>query len=512
MKKLNCLQRVKKADAIVLGAVLLLKLLYFLFCNTVSVALDSGEFIGIDGFAWLTGNIDRYRLPVYPMVIELCERLFGGRSQMAVCMLQLVVSLASTVAMYSMMKKLSDRAYVYLPVFVLYGLSTVVMGWDKVILTESLSISLTVFVLWGLVSYIKEPKLRYIVFAVVCAGIGAFLRAVFAVYAGAILVFLLLRLIFPGKKEAQEKPAQRKLDAKGLIVAVIPVLMLLGYAGMFSARYGAFTLSDSGLGQRLYIVLEQGYYQDAGDGQIKADADHILSAVTAQEYESSVNSVFTKLYGNDLPEEEKNALMEQVRASVPQPILLEEKYETVLDKLFKRLYGPENQVHYHEKLYRARCYIMESYDRARIERFVDEAMSANFTAYLKSTPEKYMGVFSANYQGGKNGTLASLVRTIPVLLLPLPRLGMLQALLISVAELAVYFVLLLRKKQSQWLHLGFGALILATCLLALFGTNGEFARTAITVYPMLFGVFAIWIDRAMARIWHREAGDRPVTE
>ena len=117
-------------------------------------------------------------------------------------------------------------------------------------------------------------------------------------------------------------------------------------------------------------------------------------------------------------------------------------------------------------------------------------------------PDNSLAGFSTNYTVFKTGKLVQWLETIPRLFVNLPRICLLQAMAVGAVELAVYVYLLLKKKTSCWIHLGFGAMIVATGILSLFGTNIEFARTAITAYPMIFAVFVIWVNAAMDAIIH----------
>ena len=299
----------KKWDYAAVCFAVLLRILTFFLCQVKNTP-DSLEYIHINGFQWLTGTVDRYRLPLYPMLIEVCQQITGSKYLIAVCLVQLAVSIASLIALYALFKKLSDKQYIYLPLFILCSASAVMGNWDKLILTESLSLSLVVFLLWGLVCYIKENKLRYLVIAIVASGLGAFLRATFALYTGAIFVFLLLQVCFPGSKESG-KP-RRNNAIKGLIITAVPIVLIFCYALVFSLQHGSFTLSHSGLGQQLVIVIEKGYYTDSTDEEIKQDIQHILdtklpeeitdqeqASITDQKYIDTLQEFFQNIYNRE---------------------------------------------------------------------------------------------------------------------------------------------------------------------------------------------------------------------
>jgi len=79
-------------------------------------------------------------------------------------------------------------------------------------------------------------------------------------------------------------------------------------------------------------------------------------------------------------------------------------------------------------------------------------------------------------------------------------LTVLHSFVISVIELLSFIVILIKKKKADWLKLGLGTFILATILLSITGTNGEFARTAITALPFTFVALATYANGLCSRI------------
>ncbi len=492
-----------KIDILVLSIVIFLRIAYFVFCNEIVRTLDSAEYIKVNGFSCVLGNLDRYRLPVYPLLIDISSKLFGAYYLHAMCFAQLLVSLVSTVAMYHMLKKLSDRSYIYLTITAFYCISPAVIGWDKVVLTESFSLSFTIFMLWGLVFYLKEEKLRYIIVAIAASGIGAFLRAVFAIYTGVIFGFLIVRLIFADKKDKGAKRIQRISDVKALSIAIIPVILLVGYGARFYSQYGAFTLSDSGLGQQLSIVLQNGYYEDSSDEEIKNTVNDILNGKALDYYDKSIETLIYDIYGEDLSSEQKQQIKESITAYISEDDLIEQKYIDNLNLFFSELYGGEQDAIAYDRVYCARCYIMNNFDRDRINDFISEAKAANMKDYLFSLRHGTFTYFSSPYERTSGGVISLLLRAFIKRIIPSINIYLLQGLLVGFVEIVIYAIILIKKKYSSWMHLGFAIMILVTGMLSVLGTNAEFARTAITMFPMLFVVFGIWANRIIDVIGKR---------
>lgn len=483
-----------RTEIIVLSLLVIIKFIYFKFCLKSSFTIDTNEFLACDGFAWIFGKPDRYRLPVYPMVIDICEFIFGPSYITALFLGQFAVSVLSVFALYLTLKKLIPRPVIYLGGTVLYGLSSSVINWDKIVLTESLSISLTVFVVFGLVYYIKENKLRYLAVAICASGIGAFLRAVFAVYSGLIFGFIILKMLFTEKETKEEKRKQRIADAKALCFSVIPVVLLVVYGSMFYRQYGAFTLSDSWLGQHLYIVLNNEYYLDSTDEELKAVAEDFLSSKPPQTINSSIDAAIDGLYGESLTNEQEESIKAAITAYITEDELLDESYISKLREFFLTIHGKDSTARF-DSIYLARCYIMENFDRERIANFVSESKNANLKEYLLSLRDATSYMLSCGYEKIQDGNISSFIYTF-VNSAPLEiNLNVLQGILIGLTEFVLFIFILLNKKRIDWLHLGFSAFILSTCFISIFGTNAEFGRTAITIYPMLFIVITMWMNK-----------------
>lgn len=142
---------------------------------------------------------------------------------------------------------------------------------------------------------------------------------------------------------------------------------------------------------------------------------------------------------------------------------------------------------------------MENFDRNRVKEFVNEAKQNHIKSYISHLPVHAFESFS-NYNSVKSSAIAGLVSKLTNYLLFFLTIMILHGLLISIIELISFIKTLIKKKKADWLRLGLGVFILSTILLAIFGTNGEFARTAITALPFMFVAFAIYIEWFFDRI------------
>ena len=482
-----------KAEVIILAIVIFTKIIYS-FCLDFNCMPDSYEYIARNGFDIFSGVIDRYRLPVYPMLIDVCSHLFGDNYLSALCYLQLILSSVSVVLLYMTMQRLTEHRFVSLTITVLYGLCNAVIGWDKTILTESLSISFSVIIVWGMVLYLKKNSKKAIVITIIVVTIGCFLRAVFAIYAGLILGFLILRFIFPGKNlEKSAIKVQRLSDFKCSAVAVVSVILLMLYAGGFYQQYGAFTLSDSGLGQQVALVLENDYHLDSQDEEIKTIAEMFLTVASDEGVSASIDSSIDNIYKKSpLTEESKEALAEVMFEYYDPSFILSEYYEQEMNTYFSNLYQSDYTCNDAGSVYMARCYIMNNFSRERINAFVSECKRNNFKDYILST--FYVNEEFTSYQIVLSSGIAKTLKSFLDSTILFIHITLIQGMIIGFFELVIFVIILIRKKFADWVHLGLAGFILSTGLLALIGTNAEFARTSITMIPFMFISVGLWIN------------------
>lgn len=453
-------------SSVIVFALLFLHRILLFYSLNINYTFDSYDYIARDGFAFLTGNVDRYRLPVYPMIIDIFQRIFTRNIDMAICIFQMILSLLSIVVLYLTVKKITKNHSVSLVVTSFYSTLASVGSWDKILLTESISLSLTVFILYGIISYLMDYKLRYVALTSALLVIGCFLRAVFVIYAGMFLGALILILVI---SLFAKKTDNIKDGLIGIGLSAVPVILVLIYACCFCSNYGAYTISDSGLGQQLYIVLQYDMYRDCTDNEISVSADEILNSDLDQEGSKDIDSDIGKRVVDILNEQTGNA----------------------------------SKLHYLNKYSIARMYIMETFSREEVKSFVDVSMKnhrdLNIYRILTSALDEF-SMTRYNRVAYDRGTqtlynILTVTSLISFNLIPL--------IVIALIEVVVFFYNLLRKKKQEWIRLGLGAFIMSTVVLALVGTNDEYARTAITSLPFMFTALGLYISAIVNKLSHR---------
>ena len=489
----------EKSEVIVLSLLALFRMIYFNILD-INYTVDSYEYISRDGFAWLSGVPDRYRLPVYPMLIDILKSAFGDAYAYMLCLLQLIISICSIVVFYLMLKKLINNKNLCMIFTAFYATFNALTGWDKTLLTESLSLSLTVFLLFAIISYIKSNKYRYIIEASVIIIIGSLLRAIFAIYGGLFFAFLIIYTIFPGKfSSTLDKKLQRVKILKGSLIALLPIVLILGYSYLFYNQYGGFTMSDSGLGQQLSIVLNDEYYTSSDDEELVNVASDILNTKSESLINRELYALCDDKVSNNKDSSELFEELKQKYLEVNPDIMLDPKYESFLEEELDVLFDKRYDCEKFEPFFLARQYIMSNYDRNRIVDFVNESKIKNIKPYIfnliSNTFENYSS-YTLPMEGFKYTTGNKLIKFSIFTI----NLSVLQTIFIALIEFAVFFWLLIKKKRTDWIRLGLAVFIIAGIILSLIGTNAEYARTAITSLPFIFVSLSLLCNNLINKI------------
>ena len=433
------------------------------------------------------------------MIIDICKNISGEHFAFLVCSVQLLASLLSIVVLYLTIKRITDKKWICLFITFLYGTLNATTGWDKTLLTESLSLSLTVFIIFGIVSFIKCKDYKYVVLTTICLLTGCFLRAIFVIYAGLFFGFLVLITILPARKmDSITRLKQRRVNAMCSVIAFIPIVLVFVYAFMFNDQYGGFTISDSALGQQLYVVLANDYYKDSTDCEIKEVADSIVNSSAESSLSKKIDS-FLEEYYNEADDNDNTVqqIKNQLLSSASKK--LDKEMEISLDQYIYDEYQNDYDCSFTSPTYLARLYIMENFDRNRVKEFVNEAKLNHIKSYIVHIPLHTFESFSS-YNCIKSSAIASLVSQITNNLLFFLTITVLHSLLVSMIELLSFIKILIKQKKADWIRLGLGVFILSTVLLSIFGTNAEYARTAITALPFIFVAFAVYVEWFFNRI------------
>lgn len=245
MKNIKSFIKKHKAEVIVFSIIIFARLIMLIFMN-IAISDDSYDYTGINGFDIFILKLNEWRVPIYPLIIDIFEYIVGEFALPAVCLLQFAVSILSSVYLYKAFRFFSNKKYINLAFVAAYSLNGAIWGWDKTILTESLALSLTVFIIYNLIKYLKFPNIKSATIITCMVTVGALLRPVTAVFIPIIIGFFLLRSIFVKK--------ERKVAVKSFFISSVSAILIICYAIVFYYQFGVFSLSNTYLTQQINAV------------------------------------------------------------------------------------------------------------------------------------------------------------------------------------------------------------------------------------------------------------------
>lgn len=225
---------------------------------------DSTQYIAFDTSAVLQGNLRAAegRPPVYGIFLDFMQLFFGEGYLEATKMVQVLVSILSLYIFFKILGRIGiGTPWREICVF-LYGVTPAVVGWENAILTESFSISGSIFFLYGVILYIQEHRLRDGIFANLLALVLAFLRPQFMLYLALLLVFYLFKLIFPYNRK------ERRTLLSLILLQIVMWGGILGYCALFYQQTGVFSLTVTLPVQNLRLCIDRGYYEGFDDTEM----------------------------------------------------------------------------------------------------------------------------------------------------------------------------------------------------------------------------------------------------
>ncbi len=242
--------------------------LYYYFTSQTSILYnDSSSYIEFSFRAFLNLQFNG-RTPIYPLIIHLNQFLFQENYMMFICICQYVIWFISLVFLYKTFILLTKKSVIASLATVLYALSPTVVGWNNVLLTESIALSGTIIFIYFIISYLKKGRLADGIIAIVTSFVLTFHRPTSIIYLVMLVCFFIARIIFEKKSRRQE--------IKCLGASLFGILLIVIYAIIFHKTFGIYSISDAMPRQDLYVSLREGFYKNSSDQEFIDRADAAL--------------------------------------------------------------------------------------------------------------------------------------------------------------------------------------------------------------------------------------------
>lgn len=416
--------------------------IFYAGLTSFSATTDSYTMLGVNGFDFFKGKLHETRVPIYPLVIDTMQIIFTEKlCFQIIVLLQILISFIALFYFYKALNYILKNKYFVYGITFMYGISPAIIGWDNVILTESLALSGSVFFIYLMLKYLNAPSVKTIAQSSVLILALIFLRPTFLILLPIFSVFLVVKFILDSSKQ------EKTIIKKGIIAPIVACVIVLGYALSFSAQFSVFSLSNTLLSQNIFKIVEKDYYKNSGNAQVIRKIDERI----AQDNGEFINAIGV-IYEDISKDKIQDFVSQTLSNNFPQ--VVEDNITTALNLM--NLHFPGNS------------YYM---------------------------PNKYNSNFIKDYAGqyyqvdSKWGTSVNLFLT-----------GF--ANIITFAH--VYFIILcgiisilytmIKHKKVLWVECGLISIILLTVASAIIGTYAEFSRTAICVLPYTYMAIARAID------------------
>lgn len=403
--------------------ILLIRFFFYLLGNKPQIGEDTHTYVELTWRGFLKGE----RMPLYSLLIWTNRLFFQDSYLLGVVGCQIILSLISILFLYRAVRMATKNRGIACIIALFYGGNPWIMNADLTILTESLAISISVFLLYHTVCYLQSPSLRRGMAMVVCVLSAAILKPALSVYVAAYLIFMGIQFFC-------EKD-RRKITIKVSVALFGIALLLLCYAGQVWKNAGTFSLDKRGVRHMLITCLETELYKNYPDQELVEEIDRI--------YLENNKSVDVKTTINPI----------------------------------KRLFGENNR----EQNIRVRefCrYCIRTEPGVYVRYLIRHFVRATDLGYMLEQSELY-----------ENPLLFRILYYVLAIVFPIVKIGHLY--LIGGATFLLLVIKWKKEKACPWYYLGTAGMILVILVSVIVGIDGGYVRCLSYVLPFAYSGLAL---------------------
>jgi len=227
--------------------------------------MDTSSYSYLEYYETGVLDIDSFRTPVYPNFLRIMG-LFGDDTKEEVyartVAFQEIISLASVAVFFLIMRKLTKNRIIQSIATLYYGCLPGIFTYNLCVLTESLSISIMLFFLYVLFSYIQEKKIYKQVILACLTTFLTLLRPSFVYLYIFFAIFWFFELIF--NKEV------RKKTMIGILATCLSGGIISSYALLNEHvnEMKGIGLSSVSIINQTDLIIELGIYGDYEDNPV----------------------------------------------------------------------------------------------------------------------------------------------------------------------------------------------------------------------------------------------------
>ena len=319
---------------IILLLVLLVRVFVYSFYNDYSIYVDTFSYETHTANI-LKGEVDALRTPIYPYIIKGIDMLTKGQvmKYKTITFVQEIVSIISIVVLYNTLKKTFKNENFGIVATIFYACLPAIFTYNKVILTESLSISLFIMYFCMILRYINNPTSKKTILIGIFTLLLIMLRPSFIYLIVALTLILLVIYILKKENKKQTLLGMGTLGCVGLA--------LLGYCYLNKQNNNIFAISNVTHINQLDTVIGMGIYntKDLQDQGIINMIEQKLDGEGATWYRATTNKIMVEY----TPDEVDAYLKRCVKNNFPTYVV------KTIKKAFTIAINPCDEIYLHEK-------------------------------------------------------------------------------------------------------------------------------------------------------------------
>ena len=197
---------------------------------------------------YMSGSIDKFRTPIYPLFLGFMRFLFGDGYPMATIIAQHIIFIISIPFFFTVANKIA-KSPVWASIFTAMLIIAVeVANWNNYLMSESLSTSLFIFLLYAMWKLYDTPSFANFSVCLIWSVVILLLRPAF-IYI--LVAFAILSIIISFQRD---KGSLRYFVA----VTVALVVVSIFYVMAFHSKYGAYAFSNVSTVNKYYALRQNG--------------------------------------------------------------------------------------------------------------------------------------------------------------------------------------------------------------------------------------------------------------
>jgi len=212
---------------------------------------DSPSYVSAWEDSLQKGHPDIWRTPVYPIFLGLLQAIFGAPYLKIAIIVQNLVFLVSLYFLYDVLRKVSSNGWIPFCLTLFYALYPGVVNCNNVIMTESLAMSLMIFLIHSLFSIMTQGSWRWRSVAVF--GLSLFLL----VFLRPAQIYILPALLVALGAVSLTRKYRKNLKGWLPVVGAVGVLFFF-YVMHFHASFGIYSSSGISTVNQFFIARDWG--------------------------------------------------------------------------------------------------------------------------------------------------------------------------------------------------------------------------------------------------------------